>query len=198
MAASTDPRIDAYIEKAPAFAQPVLTHLRAVIRSACPEAEETIKWSRPHFMLDGKILAGMSAFKAHCALHLWQREGLETEQNMEAMGQFGRIERLKDLPTKTELKKQIVAAAELLRAGAKRTMKHEPRPPLQAPADLLAALSTNAKARQTFESFAPSKQRDYVEWILEAKRAETREKRLAQSIEWLSEGKARHWKYEAC
>ena len=197
MSNNTDPRVDAYLAGAPEFARPVLDHFRAAVHAACPEAVEDIKWSRPHFMLDGKILAGMSAFKAHCGFALWHSS--DQEKSSEGMGRFGRVESVKDLPSKTELKKQIKEAAELLRSGAKSAMMDKkPRPRLEAPDDLLAALKTNAAAKKTFEAFAPSKQRDYVEWIIEAKREETRSKRIAQAIEWLAEGKARHWKYEAC
>jgi uncharacterized protein YdeI (YjbR/CyaY-like superfamily) len=63
------------------------------------------------------------------------------------------------------------------------------------PADLAAALRRNRKARASFEAFSPSHRREYIEWITEAKREETREKRLATTIEWLEEGKPRHWKY---
>jgi len=194
---NTDPRVDAYLASAPDCARPVLEHLRAAVHAACPEAVEDIKWSRPHFMLDGKILAGMSAFKAHCGFALWHAAG--DEKVSEGMGRFGRIESVKDLPSKTDLKKQIQEAAELLRSGAKSAMMDKkPRPKLEAPPDLLAALKANAEARRHFEAFAPSKQRDYVEWIIEAKREETRNKRIAQAMEWLAEGKPRHWKYEAC
>lgn len=194
---NTDPRVDAYLAGVPEFAKPVLEHLRAAVHAACPEVVEDIKWSRPHFMLDGKILGGMSAFKAHCGFGLWHTA--DAEKSSEGMGQFGRIESLKDLPPKAELKKRIQQAAELLRSGAKSPiMDKKPRPKLEAPDDLLAALKTNAEAKRHFEAFAPSKQRDYVEWIIEAKREETRAKRIAQAVEWLAEGKSRNWKYEAC
>jgi hypothetical protein len=34
-----------------------------------------------------------------------------------------------------------------------------------------------------------------MDWIVEAKREQTRGRRVAQAIEWLAEGKPRHWKY---
>jgi len=197
MAANTDPRVDAYIAGVPDFARPILEHLRAATHAACPEAIEDIKWSRPHFMLDGKILAGMSAFKAHCSYALWHGQG--EQKTTEGMGQFGRLESLRDLPAKTELKKRIQEAAALIRAGApSRMADKKPRPKLEAPPEMLAALKAHPAARKTFDAFPPSKQRDYIEWIVEAKREETRDKRLAQAMEWLAEGKARHWKYENC
>ncbi|RQP22967.1 YdeI/OmpD-associated family protein [Piscinibacter terrae] len=196
---TTDPRIDAYIAKSADFAQPILTHLRQVVHAACPSVEETIKWGMPNFMYGGKILANMAAFKAHCAFGFWQRDAVAgTGKNNDAMGQFGRIESLKDLPGKAELSRLVKKAAALIDSGEKprRVPKSAPKPTPETPDDLLAALKRNAAARKTFEAFAPSHRREYIEWITEAKRPETREKRLAQTLEWLAEGKSRNWKYE--
>ncbi|RTL46654.1 MAG: hypothetical protein EKK53_02965 [Burkholderiales bacterium] len=194
-----DPRIDAYLAAAPAFAQPILARLREDVHAACPDVEETIKWSRPHFLLDGQLLCGMSAFKAHCAFGFWAREGAEPGQPG-AMGDYGRITAMSDLPSRAELRRQIRAAAALLQAGAPRARKADrpARAVLTMPADFAATLDATPGARQHFDAFAPSKQRDYLEWVLEAKRADTRARRIAQAAEWLAEGKARHWKYEAC
>lgn len=196
-----DPRIDAYIAKSADFAQPILTHLRQVVHSACPEVEETIKWGMPHFMYGGKLMAGMAAFKAHCTFGFWQRDAVAgTGKNDEAMGQFGRITSLKDLPSKAELARLVKKATAFTDSGEKpvRAPKAPPKPPPETPEDLSAALKRNAAARKTFEAFPPSHRREYIEWITEAKRPETREKRLAQTLEWLAEGKSRNWKYERC
>lgn len=194
-----DPRIDTYLAGVPEFARPILERLREDVHAACPDIVETIKWSRPHFMLDGKLLAGMSAFKAHCAFGFWQREGAEAGQ-AGAMGDFGRITALAELPSRAELRKKIKAAAALLQAGAPRAAKPDraPRPQLQMPDDFAAALAKAKAAKQHYDAFAPSKQRDYLEWVLEAKREDTRAKRIAQAVEWLAEGKSRNWKYENC
>ncbi|RZJ07235.1 MAG: hypothetical protein EOP39_16935 [Rubrivivax sp.] len=194
-----DPRIDAYLATVPAFARPLLQRLREDVHAACPGVVETIKWSRPHFMLDGKLLCGMSAFKAHCAFSFWEREGAP-QGKTGATGDFGRIESAADLPSRTELRRQITAAAALLQAGAPRAQKpnREPRPQLDMPADFSAALAKAPAAKQHYDAFPPSKQRDYLEWVLEAKREETRAKRIEQAVEWLAEGKSRNWKYESC
>lgn len=194
-----DPRIDAYLAGVPDFALPILTRLREDVHAACPDVVETIKWSRPHFTLDDKLLCGMSAFKAHCAFSFWEREGATAGQGG-AMGDFGRIETMADLPSRTELRKQIKANAALLQAGAARASKpnRAPRQQLEMPAEFAAALAKVKAARQHYEAFAPSKQRDYLEWVIEAKREETRAKRITQAVEWLAEGKSRNWKYEGC
>ena len=194
-----DPRVDRYIADSPEFARPILTHLREVVHGACPEVVETMKWSRPHFEYNG-LLCGMSAFKAHCAFGFWKGSlifgkggGVE-----DAMGQFGRITSVKDLPPKKVLAGYVRKAMELNDAGTTAFPKkpaREPRPELPVPDDLAAALGKNRKARATFEGLSPSHRREYVEWITEAKREETRRQRLATTVEWLAEGKARNWKY---
>jgi uncharacterized protein YdeI (YjbR/CyaY-like superfamily) len=196
-----DPRIDAYIARQADFARPILEHLRAAVHSACPEAEETLKWSMPHFLYKGDILAGMAAFKAHATFGFWRAKDVvgETGAEREAMGQFGRLTSLDDLPADNVLAALIGKAMALAGSGEKRPrpVKH-PKPELSTPDDLTAALDGNPAARVTFDGFPPSCRRDYVEWVVEAKRPETRAKRISQAIEWMAEGKRRNWKYENC
>lgn len=198
--ASRDERIDAYIAKAQPFAVPILGHLRAIVHAACPEVEETIKWSFPNFMYRGSILCSMAAFKAHCAFGFWRGRQLAgvTDQHGAVMGDFGRIESMKDLPSKARLMALVKAAMRLNEAGVKRVPKKKAaaRKPLPVPKDLAAALGRDAKAKRTFDAFAPSHRREYIEWITEAKTDATRERRLATTLEWLAEGKSRNWKYE--
>ena len=193
---STDPRIDAYIAKAAPFAQPILSHVRALVHRALPEAGETIKWSMPHFTLDGRNVAGMAAFKAHCAvmIHGDGRQG-------EAMGQYGKITEVADLPADAELVANLKAAAKRVQtvgtALKPRTPK-APKPEIAVPEEFAAALAKVPAANAAFVAFAPSHRREYLEWVVEAKRAETRDKRIAQAVEWIAEGKKRNWKYENC
>ena len=197
---SRDPRIDAYIAKAAPFAQPILEHVRERVHSAAPEAEETMKWSSPTFTIDGKILLGMAAFKAHAALNFWRGQELRgDEANGDAMGQFGRLTSLKDLPSDGELDALIREGAALARtAPAPRKVKHEPKSAPGLHPEFAAALKANPQAKAVLDGFPPSAQRDYLEWISEAKQDATRTKRIATAVEWLSEGKRRHWKYQNC
>jgi uncharacterized protein YdeI (YjbR/CyaY-like superfamily) len=197
----TDPRIDAYIAKSAAFAKPILTHLREVVHAACPDVEETLKWSMPAFMHHG-ILCGMAAFKEHAAFNIWKGSLIVgSDGDRAAMGQFGRITKLSDLPSKKVLTGYIRQAAALNEAGVRTPKVRKPglpRKPVPAtpPPDFSAALKKNAKARTTFESFSPTThKREYIEWIVDAKRDETRQRRLSQAIEMLAEGKTRNWKY---
>ncbi len=197
----TDPRIDAYIEKAQPFAQPILAHVRALVHKAVPDAEETIKWSMPHFVVNGKNLAGMAAFKAHASFGIWH--GLEpgAHAEKEGMGSFGKLTSTDDLPDEKELIQRLQKGAELIRSGAKAGTpkpKKAPKPMPTTPEDLQAALDQNAAAGAVWANFAPSHKREYIDWITEAKREDTRTKRLTQAIEWIAEGKQRNWKYMGC
>ncbi|QDT55411.1 hypothetical protein Pan44_34540 [Caulifigura coniformis] len=192
------PQVDAYIRKAAEFAQPILLQLRERVHASCPEAEEALKWGMPSFLYKGKILCGMAAFKQHCAFHFFHsamNKAADPAKQGQAMGQMGRITSLKDLPKAVDFRKQIRQAMKLIDDGVKSSMKST-KAPFKVPPDLKAALTKNAKARTTFDAFSPSHKREYVEWITEAKRPETREKRLATTLEWLAEGKPRHWKYQ--
>jgi uncharacterized protein YdeI (YjbR/CyaY-like superfamily) len=197
-----DERIDAYIAKAAEFAQPILTHLREIVHQACPEVEETMKWSFPHFQYKG-MLCSMAAFKEHCAFGFWKGSlilGKREANDENAMGQFGRITSIKDLPSKKVLSGYIKEAMRLNDEGVKspsRSRPQEPRP-VVIPDDLAAALSANKGARETFEQFPPSHKREYIEWISEAKTEATRNRRLEQAIDWMAEGKPRNWKYMNC
>jgi uncharacterized protein YdeI (YjbR/CyaY-like superfamily) len=198
-----DPRIDAYVAKSADFAKPILTHLREVVHSACPDCEETLKWSMPTFTYHG-MLCGFAAFKEHASFNFWKAsliEGLEPNSNNggESMGNFGRITSMKDLPSKKVLTGYIKEAMRLNEEGIKvEKPKKAVKPEAVVPAELKAALSKNKKARASFDAFSPSHRREYVEWITEAKREETRARRVTQAVEWIAEGKARNWKYENC
>jgi len=197
---SRDPRIDAYIAKVQPFARPILEKVRDRVHAVIPDVEETVKWSMPAYTLGGKIVLITAAFKAHMALNFWRGQELRgQEANADAMGQFGKIKSLDELPPDGELDRLIREAAALAKnAPAARKPKHAPKPaPVMHP-DFAAALDKAPKARAALDSFPPSAQRDYFEWIAEAKQDATRQKRIATAVEWLSEGKRRHWKYQNC
>ncbi|MDB6164259.1 MAG: hypothetical protein JWL98_1691 [Xanthomonadaceae bacterium] len=196
-----DPRIDAYIARQAEFARPVLAYMRDVVHEACPDVEETMKWSVPSFVYAGGILCGMAAFKQHASFGYWKHAlVVGADQARDGMGSYGKLTALADLPPKKQLVADIRKAMKLNEDGVKTTAaRRTARPrPLVVPADLAAALRKNAKAGATFERFPPGQQREYVEWITQAKREETRQKRLLQAIEWMADGKRRNWKYEKC
>jgi uncharacterized protein YdeI (YjbR/CyaY-like superfamily) len=198
-----DPRVDAYIEKSADFAQPILREIRELIHQGCPEVEETMKWSFPHFMYKG-VFCGMASFKQHCTFGFWKGSlVLDTTDNksVDGMGQFGRITSVRDLPSKKVMLQYLKKAKQLNDDGVKAPSRSAPRKEkkeLVIPSFFTAAVKKNKKALATFEAFPYSKKKDYVEWVTEAKTDETRERRLQTSIEWLAEGKSRNWKYERC
>lgn len=200
---SRDKRIDAYIAAAQPFARPILRHIRTLVHTACPQTEETIKWSFPHFDYKGEMLCAMASFTHHCALGFWKASLMKDKRltanakNESAMGHLGRITSLQDLPSDKKLIAYIREAASLNDRGIKAVKKRPgaKKRPLVVPSYLRAALSRNAKAKRTFDNFSASQKREYVEWLTEAKTETTHEKRLLTAIEWMSEGKVRNWKY---
>ena len=194
-----DKRIDAYIAGAPQFARPVLKELRKRMHASIPGVVETIKWGVPYFQYKDALVGGMAAFKAHCAFGFWHPLMRNGDKSLEGMGQFGRIASIDDLPFLTQFTKLADKARRLVDDGVKATPpKRAKKPPVKVPPDLAALLKKNAAARKTFDAFPPSAKREYVDWVVEAKREETRDKRVAQAVEWLAEGKRRNWKYESC
>jgi len=207
---SFDPRIDLYIAKSRPFAQPILIHLRELVHKACPGVIETIKWSRPFFEYKGVILGNMSAFKEHCSFGFWGEEISAVLRDARilqpnAMGSLGRITRIEDLPANKQMLSILRKAVAFIDSGqytspiaARHRVVKASTPAAEAPPEFTRALKANRKASAAFAAFSPSCKKEYVEWIADAKRAETRDKRIAIAIEWISEGKQRNWKYQVC
>jgi uncharacterized protein YdeI (YjbR/CyaY-like superfamily) len=193
-----DQRIDAYIAKAAPFARPILKYLRKLVHAGCPEVEETIKWQMPTFEHEG-IVCFVAAFKNHCALGFWKSRRLFGTQSAEreAMGNFGRITSVNDLPDDQTLIGYVQKIAKLNEAGIKGATprRSAEKRRLVLPTDLKSALEKNPRAKKAFEDFSYSHRKEYAEWIAGAKRTETRERRLKTAIQWIAKGKPQNWKY---
>jgi hypothetical protein len=193
-----DPGVDAYVRGAAPFARPVLRHIRAVVHEAAPGISETLKWGMPHFEQDG-IVCGMAAFKEHCAFWFWRGREVADDAmpaDRDGMGrQFGRIAAVSDLPSRSRLLGLVRKAVELNASGPRERAARRKLRPVEMPDAFSAALARNAVARKAFESMSPSQRREYAEWIAEAKRDDTRERRIGMAIEWISSGRPRNWKY---
>lgn len=201
--ADIDSRVDEYINKSADFAKPVLQHLRKTIHTACPDVKETMKWGFPNFEYAGAILCSMAAFKQHCTFGFWLGSLMSDSDNLlekvgekTSMGQFGQLKSMKDLPAEEVLIRYINEAMALNEKGVK-VKKEKPSTPkeIETPSFFLDALQKNAAAITAYQKFSPSHKKEYVEWINEAKTEATRSKRVATAIEWIAEGKTRHWKY---
>lgn len=194
---SRDPRIDAYIAKAQPFAKPILEKVRERVHAAVPDVEEAVKWGHPTYCKAGKIVLGTAAFKEHAAVNFWRGQELGLSRDGGGMGQLGKLTSVNDLPK--DLDALIAKAAEVsTTAPAPRKPKSAPKPMPKVHPDFAAALAKAPKAAAAIEALAPSHRREYLEWIAEAKRDETRQKRIATAIQWLREGKRRNWQYENC
>lgn len=188
-------KVDAYIAAQADFARPILTHVRTLVHATCPAVSEAIKWGFPHFVYMTKNLASMAAFKNHAAISLWYSD---EEKPREGMGHLGKLTGLADLPSDADLRASLVQAAAMIDAGAKppHMDRRQPREPLPVPPALTAAIKADPAAAAIWSSFPPGKIRDYAEWIGEAKTDATRDRRIAQAVAWIAEGKGRNWKYE--
>ena len=195
-----DPRVDAYIAKSQNFAKPILEHFRELVHKACPNVEETIKWGMPSYDYKGPFCMSAS-FKQHCAIIFWKASLmkdptlLKNAKSETSMGHLRKITSLKDLPKDKVLISYLKEAATLNANGVKAPPKSRKKKELTVPDYFIKALDKKKKALKTFEDFSVAMKNEYVEWITEAKTEETRSKRLATAIEWLSEGKSRNWKY---
>jgi uncharacterized protein YdeI (YjbR/CyaY-like superfamily) len=190
-----DPRIDEKIAQAAPFARPILEHWRALVHETVPGVEEAIKWGMPHFVYKGKNIAGMAPFKAHCAVMIHG----DGRQETEGMGSYGKITRLEDLPSDDVLTAKLREAMGMIDRGEKPAWRQQPPKPkatIAIPQDFGAALAANPAAAQYWDGLALSHRYEYLQWITDAKRDETRVKRIGQALEWLAEGKRRNWKYE--
>lgn len=190
-----DPRIDAYIAKAQPFARPILKRIREIVHRALPDVEEGIKWGIPAFMLRGKNVAGMAAFKQHASIMLTADDTAGG-----GMGSYGKLTSLDELPSENDLTRRLHFSRDMLAQGKalRNIPERKPKAEIAMPQDFAAALREAPAAEAFFGGLAPGQRREYLEWIAEAKQDATRAKRLATAIEWLSEGKRRNWKYEKC
>jgi uncharacterized protein YdeI (YjbR/CyaY-like superfamily) len=197
-----DKRIDNYILKSADFAIPILNHLRELVHIACPEVEESIKWSFPHFGYKGEMMCSMASFKQHCAFGFWKAPLMKDKKLMEnakgetSMGHLGRITSLKDLPSDAKIIRYIKEAMKLNEQGIKvERKKPQASKEFVVPDYFLNALRKNKAALNTFEAFSPSNKKEYVIWITDAKTDDTRARRIEQALKWMEEGKPRNWKY---
>ena len=191
-----DSRVDDYIARAAPFAQPILTRLRELAHAALPDATEAIKWGVPHLLVEGKNVAGLAAFKAHCALVIHG-----SSQAGEGMGGYGKIASFDQILPEAEIAAALHAARDRVLTHGSATKgrgKPQPKPEIPVPGYFAEVLAANPAAQASFDNLASSHRREYLEWITGAKREDTRAKRIATSIEWLTEGKKRNWKYENC
>ena len=200
--ANASKQVDDYIANAPDYAQPILKKIRTAFHKGCPGVEEAIKWGIPYFLHHG-MLGGMAAFKKHVGFGFWRSSELDDPEQLFETGTgakqsmcTAKVFDVKELPTQKVLVDYVKRAAKLNENGKPTPKKASKNISTRVPADLADLLKKNKAAKTTYDALAPGQKRDYIEWITEAKRDATRQKRLKTTIEWLSEGKRRNWKYE--
>lgn len=197
-------KVDDYIARSEPFARPILDHFRKLVHRTIPDVGEALKWGMPHFVIGGSVACYMAAFKRHVAIGFTGGSAmsdpygyLENDPDgRTAMGNLGRLTKKGDMPDDRALRYYVTESVKHALDGGTRRKARVRNEEADVPSDLEAALRRNADARRTFEAFSPSHRREYVNWILDAKRDETRRRRLQQAIEWMAEGKSRDWKYQ--
>lgn len=195
--------IDEYIARSAPFARPILKKMRELVHQVCPDTEEKMKWSFPHFDYKNEMMCHMAAFKQHCAFGFWKAPLMKDKalhdmaQTEQAMGHLGKISCLEDLPSDKKLSDYIKEAMMLNEKGIKLPPKNK-KPAdaeISIPDYFLKALKKNKNAWLFFESASYSFRKEYIQWLEEAKTQETREKRMTTAVEWIAEKKGRNWKY---
>lgn len=201
---TVDKRVDQYIKKSSDFARPILFHFRKIVHKSCPQVQETIKWGFPHFDYMG-TMCSMAAFKGHCAVTFWKASLMKDKQliinakSEKAMGHLGRITSLKDLPSDKKLTEYILEAMKLNKEGIKISAKTKVsgvQKKLVIPDYFMKILEKNKRALKTFNNISTSHKREYIDWIVEAKREDTRKRRISLTKQLLADGKSLHWKYQ--
>ena len=195
--------IDAYISKSADFAKPILHHIRELVHNACPDVEEKMKWSFPHFDYKGEMMCSMAAFKQHAVMSFWKASIMKDKallamaRSEEAMGHLGKMISLKDLPPDKKMTAYIKEAMKLNELGIKLPSKPKSteKKEIELPDYFMKALKSK-KALQDFNNASYSFRKEYIEWITGAKTEDTRNKRMATAIEWIIEGKSRNWQYK--
>ena len=200
MTAQSLPEIDSYIENAPEYAVPILEEIRSIFHEADDRMEEAVKWNAPHFVLEG-IVGSMAAFRNHVRLIFWHGQLMEDPENLLSpvgsktdMGSMD-VKTIDDLPSRGTLVQYVREAVTLNVEGVSTRRERSAAAPPELPEDLQQALEGSPEALASYDGFSPSEQREYTEWITEAKREETRTRRVATAVEWMAEGKPRNWKY---
>jgi hypothetical protein len=209
---SINPKVDGYIAEVQPFAQPIMARLRELVHEGCPGVEESIKWGMPFFEYRGAILCNMAAFKQHCRFGFWGKEigavlSAAKVSVKNSADSLGKITSVDNLPADKQMIDWVRQAAALIDSGnhtspiaaRRQAAKSRPKKPaVKMSAEFAAAMKKSKKTAAAFAKFSPSAKREYLEWIAEAKRPETRTQRIATAIQWIAEGKQRNWKYQNC
>ena len=173
--------------------------LREIILST--GLKEEIKWGGPTYSLDGKKLMAIGGFKGYASI--WFHHGVflsdpakvlinANEARTRGLRQwrFTSMEEIKP----ALVKKYVMEAIKNAKEG--KEIKPEKKAALAVPAELQAAFRNDKALKAAFQALTPGRQREYLEYISEAKGEETRLRRVAKSTPIILAGKGLNEKYK--
>src|SRR5438270_1264994 len=175
------------LANAPEGTRPILVRLRRIFRQASPKLEEAIKWGVPCYLFKGPV-GGFAAYKQHVSWGLWKSRALNDPEGLLGRGvsvMAGKITKVSEIPPAAKIIALIEQVIALNEAGIKSPKPPEP----ELPADFAAAMKKAGKAARHYAAFTPARKWQYVNWVTQAKRAETRAKRIEIAVERIGEGK---------
>lgn len=179
--------------------RPLLERLR-VIMNEC-EVEETVKWGQPCYTHEGKNVAGIGAFKEFVSVWFFQGALLRDEHGVLVNAQEGRTRAMRQWRfqaveeiDETLLRAYVDESIENQRQG--KAIKAERKKPVEVPDELAGALAEDREAGERFDALTPGKQREYTEYIAQAKLAETRVRRLEKILPMIRAGHGLNDRYK--
>lgn len=190
-------KIETYIAKHTKWTDE-LSLLRKILLEA--NLEESIKWGAPVYMFENKNIIGIGAFKNHCALWFFKGAMLEDPKNLLFNAQKDKTKLLRQYRISTDsdinipyLKKLIQSAIHIEKSGV--IIPKAPPKKVSIPDLLLDKMDEDLELRTAFSQFTPSKQREFCEYIEQAKRMNTKISRLQKIILLIKSGKSLYQKY---
>ena len=163
--------------------------------------DETLKWSIPAYIDEGKNIIGVAAFKNFVGI--WFHHGVFLKdpakvlinaqpEKTTGMRQW-RFSNVSELNLK-RIRDYVEEAIENSRNGL--TIKPKRKTPFVIPVELQHVLKKNKELNDAYARLSMSKQRDYAEYIESAKRDQTKQSRLGKIIPMIQQGIGLNDKYQ--
>lgn len=192
--------VNKYISNAPISQQKILSKLREIIHKASLDIEEKIRWSHPHFDYMGKGMCFIQALKERVTFGFWFGDKIYNSPKLSKEAKaiyetMGNLTDVSQIPSTKLIIEEIHLAMKLIESGNRDVKEKKVKPQLVIPDYLSLRFKKDKTANSSFSKMSPSHQREYVDWIIDAKTDETRENRISTMMSQVKEGKSKNWKY---